>query len=571
MTCSVFAILFFVPNRNGLAQIVQKFELNYAGVRLQGQVDIEVKIVDSDRAAINNPLFFSNNKIKANVSKYKKPALVVEFSNLEFEAPARLKRRLSLEINSPSSPKGFEHKAQPLYQPFKTGEQRNYTYEISPADTVLTGAMKFTFTALVIDGKRYKLKNNELQLLLNIIPPPVFPEDASDDELWNIATKLNSVNAYKTYIERFPDGKSVRKARTFQRELIANPPTVSQPSLITTQEPVILKNEQREWRKIKNTNRIDAFNEYIKSFPKGDHAEEAQQAIRSISDSLNAHIRRSTESEVMGRLVYHIEDTMIVGLTYRVRLEISADTTSHFIEKLIATVEEFSEQPEELTTEIIQIGKTMRAKLEESSQEGNRNFHIHLFGESNEREVDLYSDKSTVWEWNVTPLKTGRHPLHFTIEIVTIKNGVEKQAVLPVYDSEVTILSRSLFETYKIQFIAGGIIGLLLIVVMWLVFKKKKTVDAQNDLDQLVKTNPLEGAVALIEEDKVREALNVLDLYFKTNDPEAVQEIILLKSRLSNISNNLRKATISKEAASTEMNSIKLAALHLIERVENRG
>ena len=275
---------------------------------------------------------------------------------------------------------------------------------------------------------------------------------------------------------------------------------------------------------------------------------------------------QSTQEELLGRLVYHIEDTMTIGQTYRVRLEISSDTSTHFIEKLIENVEEFSEHPEDLNSEIIQVGKTMRAKLEESSPEGENNFYIHLFGESNEREVNLYSDKSTIWEWDVKPLKEGRHPLYFTIEIITIKEGVEKPEVLPVYDSEITILSRSIFQAYKIQFISAGIILALISVILIMVFRKKKEAVENRDLTKLIKTKPLEGATALIENDQVKEALDLLDRFLKNKDEELSQEIILLKSRLSNVNNQQNKAIISKEAASTELNNIKLATLDIIER-----
>ena len=260
---------------------------------------------------------------------------------------------------------------------------------------------------------------------------------------------------------------------------------------------------------------------------------------------------------------------MTIGHVYRVRLEISSDTSTHFIETLIATVEEYSDHPQDFNDEIIQIDKTMRAKLEDSSPESDKNFYIHLFGENEEREVDLYSSKSTIWEWDVTPLKEGYHPLYFTIEIITKKEGKETQEVLPVYDSKITILSRSIFETYKIQFISGGIISVLLVVILVLFLKKKKRNQQHKNIDNLLKTNPLEGVVAMIEEDHLKEALHFLDNHLKNKSNELNQEVILLKSRFSNTEKNLNKETITKESASNEFNKIKIVTLDIIERAKS--
>ena len=314
------------------------------------------------------------------------------------------------------------------------------------------------------------------------------------------------------------------------------------------------------------TNKIDAFQYYLKSFPKGKYAKAAKSSIEKLSGDLDTQILQSAKDELKGRMIYHIEDTMTVGHVYRVRLEISSDTTSHFIEQLITTVEEYSDHPQDINNEIIQIDKTMRANLEDSSPDDNKNFYIHLFGENNEREVDLYSSKSTIWEWDVTPLKEGYYPLNFTIEIITKKEGVETQEVLPVYDSKITILSRSIFEAYKIQIISGGIISALLLIILVLFLKKKKRNQNQKDIDKLLKTKPLEGAIALIENDQLKEALDFLDEHLKDKNYELFQEIILLKSRFASNEKDLNQATISQEAASNEINKIKIAALDIIER-----
>lgn len=558
-------ILFFLPGSQSIAQISHSFELDYAGTILKGNIEVEVKIAEKDQDSRNRPLTFSNNKIKANVSKFKNPVFIVEFSKLNFEAPVDLAKKLSLNIVPPAIPKGFKQNLQVIYEPLKVREKRSFSYEIPPADTVLTGELKFQFSAIVIGKRSFKIENNSLQISFNIIPPPLFPEDATERELWKTATKLNTVKAYKIYIERFPEGRSVQEAKQMQRELIRNPEKYP-PDQITTNIPVLQKNEKREWQKVKSTKSIVAYNDFLKDFPESQHAQEAQLAVKSLLKPLDTLILKTTAEELMGRLIYHIQDTMTIGQTYRVRLEISADTSSHFIEKLIANVEEFSDHPEELNTEIIQIGKTMRAKLEESNPEAERYFYIHLFGESNEREVNLYSSKSTIWEWDVTPLKEGRHPLSFTIEIITIKDGIEKPEVLPVYDSKITILSRSLFQAYKVQFISGGIILALLVVILLLFLKKKRASTEQKDLEKLIKNHPLEGAIALIEEDKLKEALDVLDIFLKHKDEELFQEIILLKSRLSGNTNNLNKAIISNEDATTELNNIKLSTLDVVTR-----
>ncbi len=564
LICCAFGVLLFWPNSKSTAQISHSFKLNYAGTILKGSVDVAIYIVDKDRASKNKSISFSDEKIKADVSKFKDPVLTVEFSNLSFEAPRNFAKDLSIYINPSSTPKGFNQNVAYSIGPMKPNKKRNFNFEIVPSDTILAGELNFSFSSVVIGKRNFKLKNSIFQLALNIEPPPLFPDDATENELWKIASKLNNVKAYKTYIQRFPQGKSVAAAKRKQRYLIKN-----QGVKQTTTDPkinIVLRDENKIWIQAKKANNLDGYKNYLSSFPKGKHVNEAKSNVKTFTDSLDVKIVKFTEEELLGRLLYQVDDTMTIGQTYRVRLEISSDTSSHFIEKLIANVEEYSEHPEDLTSEIIQIGSTMHAHLEESNQEGNKNFYIHLFGESNEREVDLYSHEPTIWEWDVKPLKKGFHPLYFTIEIIKIKDGVEKTKVLPVYDREITILSLSVFQTYKIQFISGGIITTLIVVILLLVFNKKKVEAKKEDLNQLIKTKPLEGATALIENDQVKEALNVLDDFLKNKDSELLQELILLKSRLANNDSNRTKAIINQDSALTERNNIKLAVLDIVER-----
>ena len=562
----LFSIAMFLSTGNSFAQIRQQIQLNYGGIELKGSIEIAVKIVEKSRNSQIKEITYSDKKVKADVSKYKSPGLVVAFSNLHFDAPENLSKKLSLYITPPSLPKGFKQNVALSSGPLQKGEKRVYNLDIVPTDTILADELKFVFSYISIGNRNFKFKNNTFQLDLNITPPPLFPPNANDDELWKIATKLNTKKSYEVYLKRFPNGKSIRKARSKRQYLIDHPPLVLVPNEIKTNNQIFLKDENTEWRKAINTNKIDAYQSYLKDFPKGQFASVAKSNMITLSKNLDEQVLQSTEEELIGRMIFHLADTMTVGQDYKVRLEISSDTSAHFIEKLIASVEKYSDQPEDFSTEIIQIGKTMQAHLEEIAPEGEKNFYIKLFGESAEREVELYSAASTIWEWVVRPLKKGYHPLYFTIEIITKKDGVEKPKVLPVYDSKITILSQSFFQTYKIQIISGGIIALLIAVILILVFRKKKVKEKQDDLEAIVKSNPLEGATKLVENDKIKRALEVLDQFLKNRDAEILQEIILLKSRLANVDNNFNKATISKEAASNERNNIKLAVLDIIER-----
>lgn len=563
---SLFLLISLLSSVNLYAQINHTFKLNYGGVTLNGKVEIAIKIFDKAKVPGHKSISFSDENIIADASKFRKPALIVTFSKLQFEAPKSLEKELKVSIPIPSLPKGFVPRMVVDQGPIKVGEKRVFSFEIAPADTILANPLIFKFAYISIGKRNFKLENNTFQLNLNISPPPLFPPNTSEKELWTIVSKLKTVKAYDVYIERYPQGKSIRKAKASRKYLIDYPPISNITTGETISTPIFIKDENKEWKKAKKINKIDTYNTYLKDFPNGKYSKQAISIVKSLSDSLDQKIIKSAEDDILGRLTYIIDDTMTIGQTYRVNLEIRGDTTTHFIEKLIAEVEEYSNHPEDLNTEIIQIGETMHAHLEESAPEEQRKFYIHLFGESPERQVDLYSSEPTIWEWDVTPLKEGYHPLYFTIEIITKKDGVEKPETLPVYDSKITILSRSVFETYKLEFIGGGIISSLIAIILVLFFRKKKTTTEQINLEELAKIKPLKGSLALIENDKIKEALEVLNQFLKDKDVELLQETILLKSRLSSNENSLNKATISKEAAANERNSIKLSALDIIER-----
>ena len=196
---------------------------NFGGVELNGSIDFSAKLVEKAKSIKNPEITFSDRKIEADVSHYKKPTLIVAFSNLSFQAPKSLVQNLSLSVSSTNPFKSYNQLASTSTNWLKAGEQKVFSYEVFPMDTVNVEDLKFTFTHISINGKNFKLENNVLRFKVNITPPPLFPPDATDEELWKIASKIDNPKSYKTYIKRYPNGKSVRKAKKRKDFLIDNP------------------------------------------------------------------------------------------------------------------------------------------------------------------------------------------------------------------------------------------------------------------------------------------------------------------------------------------------------------
>ena len=222
-------------------------KFNFGGVELKGSINFSAKLVEKAKGVKNPEITFSDRKIEADVSHYKKPTLIVTFSNLSFQAPQSLVQNLSLSVSSTNPFKSYNQLGSSSTTWLKVGEQKVFNYEVFPMDTVNVEDLTFTFGNLSINGKNFKLENNTLILKLNITPPPLFPPDATDEELWKIASKVDNPKSYKTYIKRYPNGKSVRKAKKRKDFLIDNP-LKQVITLPNTSDPVFIKNENLEWK-----------------------------------------------------------------------------------------------------------------------------------------------------------------------------------------------------------------------------------------------------------------------------------------------------------------------------------
>ena len=141
---------------------------------------------------------------------------------------------------------------------------------------------------------------------------------------------------------------------------------------------------------------------------------------------------------VSGRLVEYFPDTMEVGKLSRIVVEISPDTSSTGLKMEIQQHSTLSKNQESIKTSVISgIGENMRATLK-----GDKNhFEIESMTENNLRKVDLSSKKFIRWEWDVRPIKQGKHSLSLVLE----RLEGEASDPIPILTKEVAVITEKTF------------------------------------------------------------------------------------------------------------------------------
>jgi hypothetical protein len=179
----------------------------------------------------------------------------------------------------------------------------------------------------------------------------------------------------------------------------------------------------------------------------------------------------SMAETVKNALVFHVEDTMEIGTGYKVTLALGKDIV---LEELKAEVQQSANaRSEDLKTDTtLKVAAEMRARLKDLSPTGQKSFDITPLGEGGDiQEINEETDNKAFWQWNVVPLKEGKHELELIVEVVLDK---KRKIFLPSRTMPVMIYSKpessgakfSAFMEKNWQWFFTGI--LIPILVAWI-------------------------------------------------------------------------------------------------------
>ncbi len=175
--------------------------------------------------------------------------------------------------------------------------------------------------------------------------------------------------------------------------------------------------------------------------------------------------------KVKNAMIFHIDDTMQIGSGYKVTLALGKDLS---IGDLKAEVQmSTNAKAEDLRTDTtLKVAAEMRARLKDLSPAGEKSFDITSLSESGDiQEINEETDNKAFWQWNVIPLKEGKHRLELVVDIVLDK---KRSIFLPSRTMDVMIYSKSesigakfsaFFEKYWQWMITAIIIP---IIIAWL-------------------------------------------------------------------------------------------------------
>ncbi len=171
---------------------------------------------------------------------------------------------------------------------------------------------------------------------------------------------------------------------------------------------------------------------------------------------------------IMGAMAYHIDDSMHVGEVSFAELKIGLKEETELIEEIkrINRSRDNRVQDADIESRAITIGENMKARLIDPT--GGERFKIIQLS-ATEQKLDLSGQHSTLWQWSITPLKSGIGELVISIDILV--DGVPKS--FPVYQTRVAIFAlNGTISTWWIYVTGTLLVVLLVILTLW--FRKKK-------------------------------------------------------------------------------------------------
>jgi hypothetical protein len=135
-------------------------------------------------------------------------------------------------------------------------------------------------------------------------------------------------------------------------------------------------------------------------------------------------------------LVFHADDTMEVNQSRLATLVLAKDNT---VEKLkIEVLDESNAKDDNIKTDTtIDLGSRMRARLVAFGESRDQNsFDIEALGDE---EQSFHNRKKILWQWKITPRKTGEQELKLSIQVVE-KDG--EKVTLPAKNIPVVIYAK---------------------------------------------------------------------------------------------------------------------------------
>lgn len=138
-------------------------------------------------------------------------------------------------------------------------------------------------------------------------------------------------------------------------------------------------------------------------------------------------------------LVFHIADSMQTGQGYKATLALGRDQVMDELKKEMEDVTG-AEASDLIVDTALKVAAQMRARLKDISPAGAKSFDITTMSEGNEiQDINDETGNKAFWQWNVVPLKEGRHQLELVVEVVLNK---KKNIFLPSKTIPVTIYAK---------------------------------------------------------------------------------------------------------------------------------
>ena len=139
---------------------------------------------------------------------------------------------------------------------------------------------------------------------------------------------------------------------------------------------------------------------------------------------------------VKGNLAYSIPDSMQVGEFSRASVLVTMQANASQSEMILQAAELASisgslEDSNNVVLESVQVGERMKAKISDPYKPTEKNFNITPLGDSIQSLL-LSQDSSAFWQWDITPLKDGFHPLNLQLSVI-LPDGKRSVPVLTRY------------------------------------------------------------------------------------------------------------------------------------------
>jgi len=106
-----------------------------------------------------------------------------------------------------------------------------------------------------------------------------------EPEAWEAAVEINTIESYRGYIEQFPDGPHQQEARENVRRLMKeNSPAEAEDRSVPEEERQAAM-EESDWNKVIRENSANAYRVYLEAYPDGKYREVAIERIKTMEEA----------------------------------------------------------------------------------------------------------------------------------------------------------------------------------------------------------------------------------------------------------------------------------------------